>query len=77
MKRWQIAKSGKVGVGLNIAQNHSSSPYEVISDHYFPIHMTSLPKVKLGQVEVGLYIARNHSSSLYEVISGHYWPIFA
>ena len=28
-----------------------------------PIHMKSLPKVKLGQVQVGSNIAQNHSSS--------------
>ena len=33
-------KLGKVGVVSNIAQNHSSSPYEVISGHYLPqIHI--------------------------------------
>ena len=26
----------KVGIGSNIAQNHSSAPCEVISDHYLP-----------------------------------------
>ena len=28
MKRWPTVKLGKVGVGLNIAQNHSSSLYK-------------------------------------------------
>ena len=27
---------GQFGVSSNIAQNHSFSPYEVISDHYLP-----------------------------------------
>ena len=29
-------KSGKVGIGSNIAQNHSSHLYEVLSVHYLP-----------------------------------------
>ena len=30
MKSWPKVKLGQVQVGSNIAQNHSSSPYEVI-----------------------------------------------
>ena len=42
MKSWPKVKLGQVGVGLNIAQNHFSSPQEVISGHYLPpIHMKS------------------------------------
>ena len=40
-------KSGHVGVGSNIAQNHSFSLWEVI---FAPIHMKSLPEVKLSKV---------------------------
>ena len=36
MKSWPKVKLGKVEVGLNIVQNHSSSPQEVISGHYLP-----------------------------------------
>ena len=36
MKSWPKVKLGQVQVGLNIAQNHSSSPEEVISGHYLP-----------------------------------------
>ena len=36
MKRWQKVKLGQVGVSLNIAQDHSSGPYEVKSGHYVP-----------------------------------------
>ena len=36
MKSWPKVKLGQVQVGSNIAQNHSSNPYEVISDHYLP-----------------------------------------
>ena len=36
MKIWPKVKLGQVQVGSNIAQNHSSSPYEVISGHYLP-----------------------------------------
>ena len=40
-------KSGQVGVGSNIAQNHSFSLWEVI---FALIHMKSLPEVKLSKV---------------------------
>ena len=40
-------KSDQVGVGSNIAQNHSFSLWEVI---FTPIHMKSLPEVKLSKV---------------------------
>ena len=63
MKSWPKVKLGQVQVGSNIAQNHSSSKYEVIWSLFVPIHMKSWPKVKLGQVEVGSNIAQNHSSS--------------
>ena len=36
MKSWPKLELGQVGVGSNIAQNHSSGPYEVISDHFLP-----------------------------------------
>ena len=36
MQNWPKVKLGQVEVGLNIAQNHSSSPYKVISGHYLP-----------------------------------------
>ena len=43
---------------------------------FVPIHMKSLPKVKLGQVVVSSSTAQNHSSSPYEVIYGHYLSYF-
>ena len=36
MKSWPKVKLGQVGVSSNIAQNHSSSPYEIMSGHYVP-----------------------------------------
>ena len=36
MKSWPKEKLGQVEVGSNIAQKHSSSPYEVIYGHYLP-----------------------------------------
>ena len=36
MKSWPKVKLGQVQVSSNIAQNHSSSPWEVISGHYWP-----------------------------------------
>ena len=57
MKSWPKKKLGQVEVSSNIAQNHSSSPYELIYGHY-------LPRVKLGQVGDGSNITQNHSSNL-------------
>ena len=36
MKSWPKVKLDKIGAHSNIAQIHSSSLYEVISDHYLP-----------------------------------------
>ena len=47
MKSWPKVKSGQVGVGWNIAQNHSFSLWEVM---FAPIHMKSLPEVKFSKV---------------------------
>ena len=34
MKIWPKSKVGQIGVGSNIAQNHSSSLQAVLSGHY-------------------------------------------
>ena len=36
MKSWPKVKLGKVQIGSNVAQNHSSSPWEVIYGDYLP-----------------------------------------
>ena len=36
MKSLPKVKSGQIGVDLNIAQNHTSSIYNVIYGHYLP-----------------------------------------
>ena len=64
MESWSKVKLGQVEIGSNIAQNHSSNLYEVLSDHFiYPNHMKSWPKAKLSQVGLGLNIAQNHFSS--------------
>ena len=60
---WLKAKLGQVGLGLNIAQNHFSSPGSHSWSLFDPIHMQSWPKVNLGQAGVGSNSAQNHSSS--------------
>ena len=40
-------KLGQVEVGSNIAQNHSYSPYEVISGHYLPNSYEKLTKSEI------------------------------
>ena len=39
---------------------------------FVPVHMKSLPKLKLGQVEVNSNIAQNHFHSSQEVILAYY-----
>ena len=68
-------KLGQVGVGSNIVQNHSYSPYGIISGHYLTqipwkvdqkwnyVKLISWLKIKLGKVGVGFNIAQNHFSS--------------
>ena len=69
-------KLGKVGVGSNIAQNHSRlasmKSYLII---IYPNAHDKLIKSEISRL--GLNIAQNHSSSPWEVISGHCLPQFA
>ena len=67
----------KVGVGSNIAQNHSSSLQGVISGHHLP-KCTWKVDQKWNYVQVGFdsKIAQNHSSNPYKVMSAHYLPQF-
>ena len=50
MKSLSNVKLGKVQVGSNIAQNHSSTIGSPIWSLFAPIHMKSWPKVKLGSL---------------------------
>ena len=52
---------GCVEVGSNIAHNHSSSQYEVISGHYCPNTHAKLTKSEISEVGVCSKIAQNHS----------------
>ena len=75
MKSWPKVKLGQVEVGSNIAQNHSSRPYEVISaGHYLPQFIWKVDQkwnyVKLESVGTLLKVTR----LACKVISGHYWP---
>ena len=46
IKSWPRVKSGQVGVGSNIAQNHSSHLHEVISGHYLPKFISKVDQNK-------------------------------
>ena len=74
MKSWPKVKSGQVEVGSNIAQNHSSSPYEVISDHYLRQFTWKVDQkwnyVKLESVQTFLRITRLAYRKLYLAIIG-------
>ena len=76
MKSWPKVKLGQIRVSSNMAQNHSSSPKEVLSGHHLPQshEMFSWPIVKLCQVDVSSNIAQTHLCNLYEIISGHNLP---
>ena len=54
-------KLGQVEIGSDIAHNHSSSPYDVISGHF--VYPNSYEKLTKIQVGIGLNIAQNHFSS--------------
>ena len=57
MKSWPKVKLGKAQVGSNIAQNHSSSPYEVISSHYKTRRLCVLANTKLYHRNLLLWIS--------------------
>ena len=45
MTNWPKVKLGQAGVSSDIAQNHSSSQYEVISGHYWPQFTWKVDKI--------------------------------
>ena len=82
-KSWPNVKIYQIGVGSDIAQNHSTGPKKAIisvarawapGSHlwllFTPLHMKGGPKSKINPVGVGSNIAQN----LSEVKSGHFWP---
>ena len=57
----------KLGVGLNIAQIHASSLYEVIFDHYllqFTWKVDQMLKYNYVKLDDSSKIAQTHSASL-------------
>ena len=72
VKSWPKVKSGKVGVGSNIAQNRLFSPLEVICDHYMSQFMSKVDQkrnwVKLKSVQTLLIIACLANRKSYVVI---------
>ena len=69
MRSWPKLKVGQVEDGSNIVQNHSSSPYEVISAHYLPQFTWKVYQkwnyVKLKSVRTVLRITRLPKRKLY------------
>ena len=55
----------QVGVGLNIAENHSLSLKEVLSGHIFPTSNEKLTKLKLVQVGVRANTVTSTKSELH------------
>ena len=73
MKNWPKSKLGQVGVGSNIAQNHSCSPLEShIWPLFVPIHLTNWPKLKSGWSRF-----EHFSKSLFKPLRSHIWSLFA
>ena len=58
-----LATQIKVAIGSNIAQNHYSTLWKIISGHYLP-NSLSWPKGKLGKIRVSSNISQNHKSSV-------------
>ena len=71
MKSWPKVKLGQVQVSSNIAQNHSYSPWKVMSDHY--------SHEKLARSEIWSSSSRfeHCSESLIWPIGSHSWSLFA
>ena len=69
MKSSPNSKLGKVGVSSNIAQNHSSSLYEVIPFHYLP-HFTLQVDQKWNYE-----IRQSHYVPLFGFIYSYFAPI--
>ena len=72
MKSLPKAKLSQVGVGLNIAQNHFSSPYDVISGHYLPPFTFTKSEIRLSWSRF-----EHCSESLVYPIGSHVWSLFA
>ena len=53
IENWPEAKLGQVDVGSNIAQDHSSNVWDVISGHYLPIFIWKVDQ-KCNQVKLEL-----------------------
>ena len=74
MQSWRKVKLSQVEVGSNIAQNHSSSPYEVISGQYLPQFIWKVDQewnyVKLESVRSLLKITRLVYMKSYLAIIG-------
>ena len=74
MQSWPNVKLGQVEIGLNIAQNHSSSQYEAISGHFSPQFICKVDqkwnKVKLELVRTLLKITRLAYKKSYLAIIG-------
>ena len=72
VKSWPKVKSGKVGVGSNIAQNRLFSPYEVICYHYMSQFMSKVDQkrnwIKLKSVQTLLRITCLANRKSYVVI---------
>ena len=69
-----MVKLGLVDVGSNNAQNHSSSPYEVISDHYLP---HSYEKLIKNEIMSSWSRFEHCSKSLVQPIGSHIWSLLA
>ena len=75
MKSWPKSKLGQVGVGSNIAQNHSSSPQEGISGHI--ICPNSYEKLIKGEIRLSWSQFEHCSKSLIQPLGNHIWSLFA
>ena len=73
MQSWSKFKLGQVGVGANIAQNHSSVLKEA-SDHYWPTSHANLTK---GEFKSSWNRLEHCSESVAWPLGSHIWSLFA
>ena len=77
MKSWPKVKLGQVQVSLNITQNHSSSPKEVISGHYWSICPNSHEKLTKSEIRSIYYFLQFGFIYLYLTPKYHICPYLA
>ena len=67
----------KLGQGMNIAQNHSSNPWEVISGHYWPQFTCTVDQLTKSEIRPSYYLLQFGFIYPYLVPTYHFRPYLA